>query len=153
MSIFCHFLYMVEQMSLLNNAFFLLKKSRYLDFGSPLTHCLIRQYTGNTANDLWPRIWWHPFSVVLTNAAEVLLLSGLHFQRAKMRNHYLWPESMLSTFSSSQGVLFAGALHGHVYVNCLIKLMYCFDSGHSFLQDVLLENYSYHAKFTLEQSM
>jgi len=47
-----------------------------------------------------------------------------------------------STFSSSPGVPFGGVLHSHVvYVNCLIKVMYGFDSGHSFLQDVLLENY------------
>ena len=60
---------------------------------------------------------------------------------------------MSSTFSSSPGVPFAGGLHSHVvYVNCLIKLMCCFDSGHLFLQDILLENYSYHANFT-EQSM
>ena len=61
---------------------------------------------------------------------------------------------MSSTFSSSPGVQFVGGLHSHVgYVNCLIKLMYFFDSCHLFLQDVLLENYSYHANFTLEQSM
>jgi hypothetical protein len=61
---------------------------------------------------------------------------------------------MSSTFSSSPGVPFAGVLHSHVvFVNCLIKVMYCFGSGHSFLQDVLLKNYSNHVNFTLEQSM
>lgn len=81
---------------------------------------------------------------MLNTAADVLLLSVLHFQRAKMRHNYLCPESVSSTFSSSPGVSFAGVLHSYVVcVNCLIKLMYCFDSGYSFLQDVLLENYSY----------
>jgi hypothetical protein len=45
----------LEVMGLLNDTFFSLMKSRYLDLGSLLTHCLIRQDTGNTANDLWPR--------------------------------------------------------------------------------------------------
>ena len=91
---------------------------------------------------------------MLNNAADVLLLSVLHFQRAKMRNNYLWHEAMPCTFYSSPRVPFTGVFHGHVaYVNCLKKVKYCFDSGHSFLQDVLLGNYSYHVTFTLEQSL